>query len=39
MMTLKTQNENLLSMKMGDNYLNFVYHIAVKAKSNYNIFF
>ena len=38
MRALKIQSKNLLIMKMEVNYLNLVFHIEVKAKSNYKIF-
>ena len=38
MRALKIQSKNLLIMKMEVNYLNFVFHIEVKEKSNYKIY-
>ena len=35
MRVLKIQSKTLLNMKMIDKYLNFVFHIEVKTKSNY----
>ena len=35
MRELKIQNKNLLNMKIIVNYLNFIFHIAVKTKSMY----
>ena len=37
MRLLKIQSKALLSMKMVVKYLNFVFHIEVKTKSNYEI--
>ena len=37
MRVLKSQNKTLLNMKMVVKYLNFVFHIEVKTKSNYKI--
>ena len=34
MRTSKIQSKNLLNMKIVVNYLNFVFHIEVKTKSN-----
>ena len=33
----RIQSKNLLNMKIVDNYFNFVFHIEVKMKSNYEI--
>ena len=35
MKLLKIQRKNLLNMKMVVSYLNFVFHIEIKAKSKY----
>ena len=37
MRVLKIQGKTLLNMKMVVKYLNFVFHIEVKTKSNYKI--
>ena len=37
MKVLKIQRKNLLNMKMAVSYLNFVFHIEVKAKSKYRV--
>ena len=37
MRVLKIQSKTLLNMKMVVKYLNFVFHIEVKTKSNYKI--
>ena len=37
-MLLKIRSKTLLNMKMVVKYLNFVFHIEVKTKSNYKIF-
>ena len=37
MKVLKIQTKNLLNMKMTVNYLNFVFRIEVKTKSNYRV--
>ena len=37
MRVLKIQSETLLNMKMVVKYLNFVFNIEVKTKSNYKI--
>ena len=37
MRVLKIQSKTLLNMKMVAKYLNFVFHIEVKTKSNYKI--
>ena len=37
MRLLKSQSKTLLNMKMVFEYLNFIFHIEVKAKSNYKI--
>ena len=37
MRVLKIQSKALLNMEMVVKYLNFVYHIEVKTKSNYKI--
>ena len=37
MRVLKIQSKTLLNMKMVVQYLNFVFHIEVKTKSNYKI--
>ena len=37
MRVLKIQSKTLLNMEMVVKYLNFVYHIEVKTKSNYKI--
>ena len=36
-LVLKIQSKTLLNMKMLVKYLNFVFHIEVKTKSNYKI--
>ena len=37
MRELKTQSKDLLNMKIVANYLNFVFHIEIKTKSNHRI--
>ena len=37
MKALKIQRKNLLNMKMGVSYLNFIFFVEVKAKSKYRI--
>ena len=37
MRVLKIQSKTLLNMKMVGKYLNFVFHIEVRTKSNYKI--
>ena len=36
MRALKIQSKNLLNTKIRVNYLNIVFHVEIKTKSNYN---